>query len=63
MLHLQGHLTSEIAGGSNTLRRMSTQYDYDYARVIELAQDGRSVSQTSFLTKMRPQALRQSIAL
>ena len=63
LLYLQGHLTSEIAQRIQHAPEDVDRYVYDYERVIELAQEGQSVNQISFLTNMRPHVVRQYVAL
>ncbi|MEA3376102.1 MAG: DUF1670 domain-containing protein [Chloroflexota bacterium] len=63
LLYLQGHLTSEIARRIQHAPEDVDRYVYDYERVIELAQEGHSVNQISFLTNIRPHVVRQYIAL
>jgi hypothetical protein len=63
LLYLQGHLTSEIARKIQHNPEDVDRYIYDYQRVIELAQERRSVAQISFLTNLRGHLVRQHIAL
>jgi hypothetical protein len=63
LLYLQGNLTSEIARRIQHAPEDVDRYVYDYQRVIELAQEGQSVNQISFLTDMRPHVVREYIAL
>jgi len=63
LLYLQGHLTSEIARRIQHAPENVDRYIYDYQRVIELAQEGQSVNQISFLANMRPHVVKEHIAL
>ena len=63
LLYLQGHLTSEIARRIQHAPEDVDRYIYDYQRVTELAQEGQSVNQISFLTNMRPHVVKEHIAL
>ena len=63
LLYLQGHLTSEIARKIQHNPEDVDRYIYDYQRVVELAQKGRSVPQIGFLTNPREHLLRKHIAL
>jgi hypothetical protein len=63
LLYLQGHLTSEIARQIQHAPEDVDRYIYDYQRVIELAQEGKSVAQISFLTSLRPHLVRELIGL
>jgi transposase-like protein len=62
-LYLQGHLTSQIARLIQHAPEDVDRYIYDYQRVIELAQEGKSVSQISFVTGLRPHLIREHIRL
>jgi len=63
LLYLQGHLTSEIARKIQHNPEDVDRYIYDYQRVVELAQEHRTVAQISFLTNLRQHLVRQHIAL
>ena len=63
LLYLQGHLTSEIARRIQHAPEDVDRYIYDYQRVTELAQEGQSVNQISFLANMRPHVVKEHIAL
>ena len=63
LLYLQGHLTSEIARKIQHNPEDVDRYIYDYQRVVELTQEGRTVAQISFLTNLRQHLVRQHIAL
>jgi hypothetical protein len=63
LLYLQGNLTSEIARRIQHAPQDVDRYIYDYQRVIELAQEGQSVTQISFLINLRPHLVREYIAL
>jgi len=63
LLYLQGHLTSDIAKQIQHAPEDVDRYIYDYQRVIELAQEGKSVAQISFLTGLRPHLVRELIRL
>jgi hypothetical protein len=63
LLYLQGNLTSEIARRIQHAPEDVDRYIYDYQRVIELAQEGQSVTQIGFLTNLRPHLVREYIAL
>ena len=63
LLYLQGHLTSEIARKIQHNPEDVDRYIYDYQRVVELAQEGRTVAQISFLTNLRQHLVREHIAL
>lgn len=63
LLYLQGHLTSHIARQIQHNPEDVDRYIYDYQRVIELAQEGKSVTQISFLTNLRPHLVREYIRL
>ena len=63
LLYLQGHLTSEIARQIQHAPEDVDRYIYDYQRVIELAEEGKSDSQISFVTALSPRLVRDHIAL
>jgi hypothetical protein len=63
LLYLQGHLTSEIARRIQHAPEDVDRYIYNYQRVIELAQDGKSVAPISFVTNLRPHLVREYIGL
>jgi hypothetical protein len=63
LLYLQGHLTSEIARQIEHAPEDVDRYIYDYQRVIELAQDGKSAAQIGFVTGLRPHVVREHISL
>ncbi len=63
LLYLQGHLTSEIARQIQHAPEDVDRYIYDYQRVIELAQEGKSIAQISFVTGLRPHLVRELIGL
>jgi len=63
LLYLQGHLTSEIARQIQHAPEDVDRYIYDYQRVIELAQEGKTVAQISFVTNLRPHLVREHIRL
>lgn len=63
LLYLQGHLTSEIARQIQHAPEDVDRYIYDYQRVIELAQEGKSVTEISFVTALRPHLVREHIRL
>lgn len=63
LLYLQGHLTSEIARQIQHAPEDVDRYIYDYQRVIELAQEGKSAPQISFLTGLRSHLVRELIRL
>jgi len=63
LLYLQGHLTSEIARQIQHAPEAVDRYIYDYQRVIELAQEGKSVTEISFVTALRPHLVREHIRL
>jgi transposase-like protein len=63
LLYLQGHLTSEIARQIQHAPEDVDRYLYDYQRVIELAEEGKSTSQSSFVTALRPHLVREYISL
>ena len=63
LLYLQGHLTSEIARQIQHAPENVDRYIYDYQRVIELAEEGKSNSQISFVTGLSPRLVRDHIAL
>jgi len=63
LLYLQGQLTSEIARKIQHNPEDVDRYIYDYQRVVELAQEGRTVAQISFLTNLREHLVRQHIVL
>lgn len=63
LLYLQGHLTSEIARQIQHAPEDVDRYIYDYQRVIELAEEGKSNSQISFVTGLSPRLVRDHIAL
>lgn len=63
LLYLQGHLTSEIARQIQHAPEDVDRYIYDYQRVIELAQEGKSVTAISFVTALRPHLVREHIRL
>lgn len=63
LLYLQGHLTSEIARQIHHAPEDVDHYIYNYERAIELAREGKSVSQISFLASLRPHVVRQYIDL
>jgi len=63
LLYLQGHLTSEIARQIQHAPEDVDRYIYDYQRVIELAQEGRNVTEISFVTGLRPHLVREHIHL
>jgi len=62
-LYLQGHLTSEIARQIQHAPEDVDRYVYNYQRVIELAQEGKSVAQISFVTGLRPHLVRELVGL
>jgi hypothetical protein len=59
LLYLEGHLTSEIARRIQHAPQGVDRYIHNYQRVIELAQEGQSVTQISFVTNLRPQLVRE----
>ena len=63
LLYLQGNLTSKIAKQIQHAPENVDRYIYDYERVIELAEEGKSASQISFVTSLRPHLVREHIAL
>jgi hypothetical protein len=63
LLYLQGHLTSEIARQIQHAPEDVDRYIYDYQRVIELAREGKTVAQISFVTNLRPHLVREHIRL
>ncbi len=63
LLYLQGHLTSEIARQIQHAPEDIDRYIYDYQRVIELAEEGKSASQISFVTGLRPHLVQEHIIL
>jgi len=63
LLYLQGHLTSEIARQIQHAPEDVDRYIYDYQRVIELAREGKSVTQISFVTGLRPHLVRELVGL
>ena len=63
LLYLQGHLTSEIARQIQHAPEDVDRYLYDYQRVIELAEEGKSTSQSSFVTGLRPHLVREYTTL
>jgi DNA-binding CsgD family transcriptional regulator len=63
LLYLQGHLTSEIARQIQHAPEDVDRYLYDYQRVIELAEEGKSTSQISFVTGLRPHLVQEYITL
>lgn len=63
LLYLQGHLTSEIARQIQHAPEDVDVYIYNYQRVIELAQEGKSATQISFLTGLKPHLVREYIGL
>lgn len=63
LLYLQGHLTSEIARQIQHAPEDVDRYIYDYQRVIELAQEGKSAAQISFVTGLRPHLVRELVGL
>ena len=63
LLYLQGHLTSEIARQIQHAPENVDRYIYDYQRVIELAEEGKSNSQISFVTGLSPRLVRDHITL
>lgn len=63
LLYLQGHLTSDIARQIQHAPEDVDRYIYDYQRVIELAQEGKSAAQISFVTGLRPHLVRELIGL
>lgn len=63
LLYLQGNLTSEIARKIEHAPEDVDRYIYDYQRVIELAQEGKSPAQIAFVTGLRPHVVREHTAL
>lgn len=63
LLYLQGHLTAEIARQIQHAPEDVDRYIYDYQRVIELAQEGKSIADISFLTALRPHLVREHLRL
>jgi hypothetical protein len=63
LLYLQGHLTSEIARRIQHAPEDVDRYIYNYQRVIELAQEGQSVTQICFVTNLRPHLVQEYIGL
>jgi len=63
LLYLQGHLTSEISRQIQHAPEDIDRYIYDYQRVIELAQEDKSVTEISFVTALRPHLVREHIRL
>jgi hypothetical protein len=63
LLYLQGQLTSEIARRIQHAPEDVDRYVYNYQRVIELAQEDKSVNQISFVTNMPPHLVREYIGL
>jgi len=63
LLYLQGHLTSDIAKQIQHAPEDVDRYIYNYQRVIELGQEGKSVTQISFLTGLRPHLVRELLHL
>jgi hypothetical protein len=63
LLYLQGNLTSEIARKIEHAPEDVDRYVYDYQRVIELAQEGKSSAQIAFVTGLRPHVVRDHTAL
>jgi hypothetical protein len=63
LLYLQGHLTSEIARQIQHAPEDVDRYICDYQRVIELAEEDKSASQISFVTRLSPRLVREHITL
>jgi len=63
LLYLQGHLTSEIARQIQHAPEDVDRYIYNHQRVIELAQEGQSAAQISFVTGLRPHLVREHLGL
>jgi hypothetical protein len=63
LLYLQGHLTSEIAKQIQHAPGDVDRYIYDYQRVIELAEEGKSTAQIRFVTGLSPRLVREHVAL
>jgi hypothetical protein len=63
LLYLQGHLTSEIARQIQHAPENVDRYIYDYQRVTELVEEGKSASQISFVTGLRPRLVQEHITL
>ena len=62
-LYLQGHLTSEIARKIQHAPQDVDRYIYDYQRVIELVQEGKSNAQIAFVTGLRAHLVREHTRL
>ena len=63
LLYLQGNLTSEIARKIQHAPEDVDRYIYDYQRVIELLQEGKSSAQISFVTGLRAHLVREHTRL
>jgi hypothetical protein len=63
LLYLQGHLTSEIARKIQHAPQDVDRYIYDYQRVIELVQEGKSNAQIAFVTGLRAHLVREHTRL
>ena len=63
LLYLQGNLTSEIARKIAHAPGDVDRYIYDYERVIELVQEGKSSAQIAFVTGLRAHLVREHTRL
>jgi hypothetical protein len=63
LLYLQGNQTSEIARKIQHAPEHVDRYIYDYERIIELAQEGKTCSQIAFVTGLRAHLVREHTRL
>ena len=63
LLYLQGNLTSEIARRIEHAPEDVDRYIYDYQRVTELVQEGKSAAQIAFVTGLRRHVVRAHTGL
>jgi hypothetical protein len=63
LLYLQGNLTSEIARKIQHAPEDVDRYIYDYQRVVELVQEGKSNAQIAFVTGLRAHLVREHTRL
>ena len=63
MLYLQGNLTLEIGRRIKHTPEDVDRYIYDYQRVLELVQEGKSAAQIAFVTGLRRHVVREHIGL
>lgn len=63
LLYLQGNLTSEIARKIQHAPEHVDRYIYDYQRIIELAQEGKTCNQIAFVTGLRAHLVREHTRL